>query len=189
MALTRRNTIIGLGGLAVGAGLIGGSGAFDTVEAQRSFEVSVASDEDALLGIEALNDAIAGTEAGGAGGNDIIFFELDTDDSDRGINEDATTEFFEVFAVTNNGSNTIELTVEYGDADGIAFIVKEEWADNGDIVDSDVTLSADTGVTIEPGQTVHIDLTIDTTQDGGYTEPDGDPYDITLNARSEQAQD
>src|SRR6056297_3861221 len=39
MQLTRRNTIIGLGTVAAGAGIISGSGAFDSVEANRSFEV------------------------------------------------------------------------------------------------------------------------------------------------------
>ena len=187
MALTRRNTIIGLGGLAVGAGLIGGSGAFDTVEAQRSFEVSVASDEDALLGIEALNDAIVGTEEGGAGGNEIIYFELDTESSDaEGINEDAVTDFFSVFSVANNGSNDITLTIEYGDAEGVTFVVREDRGDNSDVVDSDIELDDETGVEIDTGEMVEIDLRIDTTVEGGYEEP-AEPYDITLNAVSDAA--
>ena len=56
MNLTRRNTVIGIGTLAAGAGVIGGSGAFDSVEANRSFEINVSGDAGALLGLAATNN-------------------------------------------------------------------------------------------------------------------------------------
>lgn len=62
MQLTRRNTLIGLGTITTGADVIGGSGALASVEANRSFGVSVSGDVGALLGLKATNDTIAGTD-------------------------------------------------------------------------------------------------------------------------------
>lgn len=50
MALNRRNTLIGLGTLAVGGGALAATGAFTTVEANRTVEVQAAGDASALLG-------------------------------------------------------------------------------------------------------------------------------------------
>ncbi|RQG89172.1 hypothetical protein EA462_12455 [Natrarchaeobius halalkaliphilus] len=185
MGITRRNTIIGLGVLAGGAGLIGGSGAFDSVEANRSFDVSVEGDAGGLLGLAVTDSIIATTESAGAGENDVIAFDLeDADDgSDRALNENAVTDFYSVFDMTNNGSQTVEVSVDTGEANGVSFVVVEERADNGSVVGEDVDLEGDT-VELEPGETVSVDISIDTT-DGGYTESeDEDPYQMTITAES-----
>lgn len=184
MQLTRRNTIIGLGVLSAGAGIIGGSGAFDTVEADRSFEVEVAGDAAALLGLEALNQTIAGTEQGGAGGNDVLYFRLQADA--EGVNENAVTGFFEVFQITNNGSQTVEVTIDTGAAEGVTFQITESRGSNSDVVSEDLDLELD-GVSLDPTQSVTVDLEIDTTTIGGYTEP-SEPYQMTLRAESSDAQ-
>ena len=189
MGLTRRNTIIALGVIAGGAGVIGGTGAFDVVEADRSFEVAVAGDAAGILGLEVHNSVIAGTESGGAGGNDVIFFELDaaeTASEAPAINEDAITRFFGVFSITNHGSQTVMVTLDAGDADGVTFNVITERADNADVLSEDTTLGA--GVELTPGNTVHVDIEIDTTPSGGYTEPT-EPYDMTIRAESSAAQE
>jgi hypothetical protein len=51
MRLTRRNALIGLGTVAAGAGVIGGSGAFTSVEADRSMNVETTGDDSAALGL------------------------------------------------------------------------------------------------------------------------------------------
>lgn len=176
MGLSRRTTIIGIGTLAVGAGVIGGSGAFDSVEANRSFEVSVSGDEGALLGLEATNDTIAGTESGGAGGNGIIYFAL-TDDqgSEASLNEDAKTEFFDVMRVTNNGDKTVTLTMEFDNLNGVEFLVNLD--ENDPVIDL-----ATEGYTLNPGDTVLVDLRINT-EPGGYEEPPaGSPHQVTIRA-------
>ncbi len=190
MNLSRRNTIIGLGALAAGAGIIGGSGAFDAVEADRSFEVEVAGDASGLLGLTVLNEFIAGEEEGGAGGNDIIFFRIDDDGNGEGpaLNEDSETRFFEVFEMQNNGSQTVEVTIDTGDADGVTFQVTETRGDNQDVVDSDVDLES-AGVALGPSESVSVDIYIDTT-DGGYEQPPADdPYQMRIVAQSGAAQD
>lgn len=186
MQLTRRNTIIGIGALAAGAGAIGGSGAFDAVEADRSFEVDVAGDAAALLGLTVENDVIAGTEAGGAGGNDVIYFVLNADGAD-GVNDNAVTRFFEVFEVQNNGSQDVLVTIDTGDASGVTFQVTQSRWNNADVVIEDTDLEAD-GVDLGAGQAVRVDIEIDTTDSGGYEEPATDPFQMTLRAESAAAQ-
>ncbi len=188
--------VIGLGGIVAGGGALVATGAFDTVEAERTFEVEVAGDQAALLGLEVYNEVIAGYEEGGAGDNDIIFFALDDDEvEESAINENATTEFYAVFTITNNGSqDDVLVTVDTGIADGVTFMVRENpfrepsGVTNSDIVNEDIDLEEDDGVELDPGQTVSVDLEIDTTQAGGYVEPSNGPYDFTLEARSPDAQ-
>lgn len=182
MQLTRRNTIIGLGTLAAGAGVIGGSGAFDSVEANRSFEVNVSGDAGALLGLEATNNTIAGTESGGAGGNDIIYFEINESQTggDAAVNENAVTEFFDAFSVTNNGSQDVNLSIELpSSVSGVAFILASE---RDDASPTDLTKQSHA---LTSGRSISVDLRIDTTSNGGYVEPTGgSPYQITIRAVS-----
>jgi len=183
MQLTRRNTIIGLGTIAAGAGVISGTGAFDSVEANRSFEVSVSGDAGALLGLEATNGTIASTESGGAGGNDILIFELNDTDTggESAINENAITEFFDAFTVTNNGSQDVNLSIELPDSvSGISFIIDHEDDDNPTDLTSD-SYELATGISRD------VDLRINTrdTEDGGYEQPDDEEvYQITIRAVS-----
>ena len=193
MGISRRNAIVGLGTLVAGTGALAASGAFDVVEAQRSFEVDVAGDAEALLGMEALNTVIAGTEEGGAGGSDILFFELNDEEVvESNLNDNAVTEFFAVFRVTNNGSqDEILITMDTGEVDGVTFRVVPGREDNDDVIDDVIDLEEDdtheTGLVLEAGQSVVVDLRIDTTPEGGYVEPDDDPYDMTIIAQSEDA--
>ena len=193
MKLSRRNTIIGLGAVVGGAGVITATGAFDAVEANRDFNVDVAGDAAALLGLEVHNDAIAGTEAGGAGDNDVIYFELDDGEvGESALNEDAETKFFSVFTITNNGAQDIEVSIDTGDVNGVSFpILKEpnrqpDDVTNENVINGDLDLETD-GVALAAGQTVSVDLTIDT-REGGYVAPDDDPYEMTLTALSSDAQ-
>lgn len=182
MGLSRRNTIVGIATLAVGAGVIGGSGAFDSVEADRSFEVGVTGDSSALLGLEATNEIIASTQSGGSGENDIIYFRISEEESggDASLNENATTVFFDAMRVTNNGNKTVTLSFLFeGGIEGVSFTLATERND------SDRTDLVNTGYDISPGDSISLDLRIDTTTEGGYTEPpEDDPYQITIQAVS-----
>jgi hypothetical protein len=51
MGISRRNAIIGIGTLAAGAGVIGASGAFTSVEADRTISVSSTGDGSANVQI------------------------------------------------------------------------------------------------------------------------------------------
>jgi len=59
---SRRRTILGLGGLMLGGGALVSTGAFDTVEAERTVSVETADDANAFLGLQIRADVAAGGE-------------------------------------------------------------------------------------------------------------------------------
>ena len=195
MKLTRRNTLIGLGAVAGGAGVISATGAFDAVEAQRDFNVEVAGDASALLGLDIHNEAVVGLEEGGAGGNDVIYFTLDGDvtDSDQpAVNEDAVTDFYGVFSITNNGSQLVEVSIDPGAAAGVTFPMVDGRSAGGHENDDDGDLGD--GIDLGVGESVLLDLRIDTREEGYVGPADrtggdaNEPYEMTIEARSEDAQ-
>jgi hypothetical protein len=103
--MQRRNLLIGMGSLAAGGAATIGTGAFSTVTANRTVNVSVADDNDALLAFDASgNDNSAYATKSGA----QISIDLDSSNSTteggEGINQDATTEIFDIFDVENQGT-------------------------------------------------------------------------------------
>lgn len=125
MALNRRNTLIGLGTLAVGGGALAATGAFTTVEADRTVEVQAVGDASALLGL-----AIPGTSEGANSEAVQITDGLLTIDfgaisgAANGVNLGALTTIGrtddnsnpgsipgdgEAFTITNNGNQTVNV--------------------------------------------------------------------------------
>lgn len=100
-------------------GVAAGTGAFTTAEADRTAEVDVAGDANALIGIE---------EADNTNGNELV--EVDgtsgqvemnlsaagTQDA-SGLNEDAATDLGNVLNITNNGEETIQFKMEVATQD------------------------------------------------------------------------
>ncbi len=130
MGLTRRNTVIGLGTLAAGAGLIGSTGAFSAVEADRTVSVEAAGDGSALLALAA-NDgeeidpsdgtssrdgedlsAYSGSVDDYVGSVDDTVALVFDDDSDVAANLNARTRFDDLLVVQNNGTQDVGLYIE-----------------------------------------------------------------------------
>ena len=174
--VSRRTTILGLGGLLVGGGALLGTGAFNTIEAQRSVSLETAGDANAFLGLEILDGAVVDETDG------TIEFDLLAD---------ATTTYEDLINVRNNGTQTVtSLRFE--------FIVEGAEQDDGaaedalKIISGDATIDAvdelnllfesDAGDAgddeLAPGQAVPIGIAIDLT-DEGIDRIDGDP-EITL---------
>jgi len=105
MKSNRRSVLIGLGALTVGGGAVFGTGAFSSVDANRSVSVTTAGDADALLAFDVETD-FNGVDDGGA---DVVEFNFG---EETGLNEEATTRFEDVLTVTNNGNDDVELSVE-----------------------------------------------------------------------------
>ena len=104
--MQRRKFIIGTGALAAGGAAAAGSGAFSSVEAERSVSVEVADDNDAYLGLEAERDDIISDD----GGEEQLTINLgsqETDEGGEGFNDDAITEIEGVFQITNQGTQTV----------------------------------------------------------------------------------
>lgn len=168
MRLTRRKAI---GGIAIGAVVAGtglGTGAFSQIEADRSIDIEIDDDAEALLTLAPNDDG--GAASGGAssidGPGELEEYTgdaneyLDTEDgtlqldiSDEGVNTDATTQFNDLIRVENNASQDIRVRVDgvpdgldlkvFGD-EGTTSIVGEDY-------DDDVTFNVDSvaGITVE----------------------------------------
>lgn len=117
----RRSILIGLGGLVAGGGAILGTGAFDTVEAERTVSVETAGDANALLALTPVDDDGPYVDDSG----DTIEINLDgneTGDAEAtGLNQNAVTTFDELVAITNNGTQ---------DVDSITFTIDVTGAEN-----------------------------------------------------------
>jgi hypothetical protein len=113
---TRRAFLVMLGGAAVG-GVTLGTGAFSSVNAERTVSVETASDGNALLGIE--------PGAGGGEyvtGSDPIAIDITgTSAGAQGVNQDAITAIDQLLEVTNNGTSDVvvgfdnEYAIDEGD--------------------------------------------------------------------------
>ena len=141
MRLTRRNALIGLGTVAAGAGVIGGTGAFTSVDANREVEISTTGDSSAnvQLTVDPLNKH-------GAGLND------DSDNTvqinfDR-LNQNATTDYDDALGVTPNTGSAGSYDVTASILDG-----------SGNSVDM-VSVSVDNGAGISTGTEAYVDIEI-----------------------------
>ena len=110
MRLTRRNALIGLGTAAAGAGVIGGTGAFTSVEADRSLSVTTEGDADAALGLSEAPDAPERQSDNGGSYVDESGDTISVDVSTLNIN--AKTVLDPLIRVTNNGASEVSLSVD-----------------------------------------------------------------------------
>lgn len=146
--------ILGFGTLFAGAGFIGGSGAFDTVDADREITVEFADDSDAILGMAPAPDdgrAFVSVEETAEG---TISIELDR------VNRNSRTVIDNTVQFTNNGTRTIEeidITIDDG-------------SENAELMIHDALED----VMIDPGDSVvGLGFTVNTLNSDGYIgEPD-----------------
>lgn len=105
--MKRRHVITALGTVATGSGIAMGTGAFTTTSAERSFSVSTADDDNALLSI----DVGTGEEASNivdnsSNTNNTVSITIDD------VNRNAYTAFDGLLTITNlGGDSTNSLTI------------------------------------------------------------------------------
>ena len=122
--MKRRNFLVGVGGTAVGASALVGSGAFSRVESDRMVNIEVAADPDAYLGMSPIDTP-----------NSQNYVELDDkghieiDIADQGgygegVNSNSNTYFDGMLELCNNGKAdaTISLDFDGEMADGATVI-------------------------------------------------------------------
>ena len=105
----RRSVLIGLGGLVAAGGAALGTGAFTTVEAQRTVTIDTAGDADAFLGLQVRDDLDATSDDG------LVELDLSSAANASGLNRNARTVLEKVLLVQNNGTQDgvdIEFTVD-----------------------------------------------------------------------------
>jgi hypothetical protein len=175
MKLTRRNALIGLGSLVAGSGALVGTGAFSSVEADRTVSVTTAGDGSALLGLTADGEYVTGPDSGST-----LTIDLFSDGS--GVNQNAVTTLDGVISITNNSAESSDGTVNVGFDDGgnapsgsatvtpssdveVTFYVDSE-PDTGGTVTDDSTSAAD----VAQNGSIEVDVEVDTTVSGKATD-------------------
>ncbi len=153
--MNRRTFLLGTGGTAIAAGGIIGSSAFTSVNADRVADVQVVGDESAYLQLEPTTEPNGDYAAIGTDGALELQMEL--------VNPLAESNFEQVFTVTNNGNQDVGVWFEpQGDNPGLIDFTDN---DTGDPLDDDTA-----PVTIAVGNSVTVDIFVDTSTVGDGTE-------------------
>lgn len=150
MKLNRRNALIGLGAIATGGGALFGSGAFSSVEADRTMEVSFSADSSAEL---TLNDTSTyATTVTGTNGQNILKLSFSN------LNDSARSTFTGVFDITNNDSQGNSHSVyikNAGQVDGTTI----DFRDSGGVS----IVGSGSAQTVAAGGTISVTVFIDST--------------------------
>jgi hypothetical protein len=175
--MQRRKFIAGLGSLAA-AGAAGiGTGAFTSVEANRTVDINAAGDANAYLGIAKVSGSSNSDKFVTKNGGEVAFdFSSSNDSSDlgNGFNVDAVTKVNDLLKVTNQGTQDVEFWVEAPYNSQVTNYVTLEASDkkaaNTTSTDSasagligDSSGSGATKVTLSPGDTIYLHLEVDST--------------------------
>ena len=112
MGINRRRALIGLGALAAGGSAFAGTGAFTSVQADRTMTVATANDADAFLALDTIDSPNSAEFAEITDGTLEIDIG-DTDDGGSGVNLNAITHIDRVFKITNQGTRPLMFKMNY----------------------------------------------------------------------------
>lgn len=160
-------------------GLITATGAFTTVEAERTATVDVAGDASGLLGIDAADDSPGDVVEDDDSGVATIDLDeaLNTEDGATGINPNANTTTSPLVKLTNQGTEDniqIEVNVvETDPSDVDVYVVDSE---------GEITTNLDT---IDAGSSVEFGLLFDL-QTNGVGQNAADNFDVTIEISANQ---
>jgi hypothetical protein len=106
-----------MGSLAAGGAAAMGTGAFSSVEADRSVSVAVENDADAYLGLQPLDNSNANQYVSSTDGTVEINIG-GSGNGGTGVNKNAVTKFNELFEITNQGTQSVLVYITYDPNDG-----------------------------------------------------------------------
>ena len=110
--MQRRKYLLGLGSIAAGGAAAVGTGAFTSVEADRTVNVKVAGDAEAYLGLQQTSNPNSQDYIHKNGG-EITLALASSDNGGSGFNQRATTWIDDVLQVRNQGTQTINFWVKF----------------------------------------------------------------------------
>ena len=181
--MKRRNLIASIGAVVAGGAAVS-TGAFTSVEAERTATVAIADEDEALLALESTDDpnnAFVQTDTESRNRIRLDFNNVVDDANGPGTN--SVYEFDRVFEVSNQGAQDLFLQTEFEDTedlDAVGFYVE-------DAVDN--TIDDDVAAGIGTGNSAAIGVTFDT--DGidvrrGDNPRDLQEFDATITATDEE---
>lgn len=159
MATRPKGKLFALLAIFVAIGLVTASGAFTTIQADRTVTVDTAGDASALLQLEGNtssgNDRYISTE--GTPGEIVIDFSSGNLGSATGVNVNATTNVSHMINVTNNGPNAVTFWVTIGSTPSGVTLDFYQGADTS----NSITGSSTSGITIGSGAKESIGISLD----------------------------
>lgn len=197
MKMNRRNVLVGLGTIVAGGGAALGTGAFTSVEADRTVSVQTAGDASAFLSLSPARAAGEYVDDSG----DAIEIVLDGSSSadGSGLNENAVSRFEDLVTVTNQGTQVIDsLSFEfsYGGTD-LASVQTLQITSGDATIDADGSgtdlltestagdASTDPTGQLDAGQSVPFGVQVDlTTADDGPALDDAGAITLTITAET-----
>jgi hypothetical protein len=168
--MERRKFLLGAGSAAVGTSAVVGSGAFTSVSAERTIDVSVAGDDSAFLAVEPADTPNGDAYAEQTGDTVELNFDGTADFTDvsgtgggSGINDRALVEFANVLTITNQGTQDVGLKIEF------AGQTSEDYIGNlGGVAPTGPILRSSFGVTISPGESQNTGVYFNQKQDANF---------------------
>lgn len=110
--MERRKFLIGAGSAAVGASALVGSGAFTSVEADRSVQISMANDANAFLKLEGKDTPNGNEYVSNDGTNGTLSLDFSsTEEGANGLNQNADTIIRDLFEIHNQGTQEVVIGV------------------------------------------------------------------------------
>ena len=162
--MQRRKFIASIGSVAAGAAAVTGTSAFSSVEADRDVSVNVEGDSKAYLQIEPTSGATFAEDKD----NGLIKFDFDSnsDASGNGLNANADTGFGPEFIITNEGTDSVLVTIDPTAVDNaleggtLSFFAFSQGQELGGkeatLKSTDQNSPGRSGVILAPGQQVKI---------------------------------
>jgi hypothetical protein len=194
-----KGKLLALVAIFAAVALITGTGAFSTVEAERTADVNVAGDSSALLQLEpAGNGYLIDNQS-----DEIAITLASNTQNPSGVNQNATTTVnrSDFLKVTNNGANEVELGIQASTSSNVDvyFVVgsgsTESSSNSLEDLDGGITSGSvstfnpsekypiqNNTVAIGSGGTVNVGIVIDVGDVGGDTELITDDITITAEA-------
>lgn len=177
MALSRRNILVALGAVVGGGGALVGTGAFTTVSAQRSVDVSTAGDASAFLQITADDEYVPANDGG------PLTINL-AGTSGGGFNKNAITTIDGIVTITNNAADESDALVgvsttdpgndpqangqtslQIQDSGGTTVAVVTFYVSPTEESSNNPSISSGSTQTIPSGNSAELDVEVDTTEE------------------------
>lgn len=110
MPVSRRTALTIIGGIAIGYTTASAAGAFDRVELERDITIEVGGDAESLLAVEPHHYREVLTDGPDVGTDEdgLVYVSITGDT----LNDEGTTDFYQLLLVSNNGSQDITLDIE-----------------------------------------------------------------------------
>ena len=187
--MKRRNLIAAIGAVTAGGAAVG-TGAFTSVEAERSASISIADEDTGLLALTALD-----TDEGGfviEGDRNELRFDFNQADSvgGSGTGSKSVYKFDRLFAIENQGTQTVYVDSEFQDAEEEGLFEEGYLDDIGlyiEEVDEHFLDGEDAALKLEPGDSADIGFEIDTGKEGVPADfQNSDDLDTELSAVDEE---